>query len=183
MRKLFLLVVSLLLIYLTNAQQALRLKPRIYKTTVTTISPGSSASGYLASISDSSIYVSPQISYSAAAVTDNRSFAKMDYSNISQVQFRRKGATGKGILIGGAIGLAAGAVIGAASYTKPKDDFGQTLDDLFGISRATTTFAGGIFGTLAGGVVGAVVGALAKKTFIIGGKKDKFQTMRSKILY
>jgi hypothetical protein len=75
-----------------------------------------------------------------------------------------------------------GALLSSLTYTRPKDDVERFAYALFGVNRTTITIAGGLSGALVGVVVGGVVGAIAKKSFIIGGGKEKFDAMKSKLI-
>jgi hypothetical protein len=182
MRKLLLIAVLFPLSQIAQGQDTLRLKSRIYKTVVTTINPPSLTSGYFASISDSSIYVSSSANFSMGS-PNKEGLSKIDYDHINAVKFRRKGATARAILIGSLIGVVSGAIVGAASYTKPENEIERAINILLLNNKTSLMAVGGLMGALSGGLVGGLVGVLAKKTFVIGGSKEKFQTMKSKILF
>ncbi len=101
----FLQFVSLLFVSFLKGQETIRVKPRIYNITVSLDSAKTSSFGYLASISDSSLFISPATVYFTTNQKGNVNAAKIDYSNLTQVQLRRKGSTGRGILKGTAAGL------------------------------------------------------------------------------
>ncbi len=180
MQKIILLyVVSLLLMHFSNAQDSMRVKHRIYKATVTTTD--SIVKGYLASVAESSISISSKMLAFKSTEARNRPFRMISYNNLTEVGLRRKGSAGRGILKGTGIGFLSGALISAITYQEPKDDVDRLVNAAFGINRGTMAVAGGMLGGLAGGVVGGVIGAIAKKTFVIGGKKEKFDGMKAKL--
>ncbi len=201
MRKIILIPTLLFWLFTTlNAQDTLPPKPRFYKAVVFTDAKHSS-SGYLASISDSSLSVSPtRTSLTAYEINENDYF-KVPYNSISKVRLKRKGAVGRGVLIGGLIGFSAGAISGLAAgddppcrrpVRNPYDIYGINLffdqmDNAFceGLRRTASQKAlgRGILGAFGGALVGSLVGALAHKTFIIGRDKQKLHEMKSKLLH
>ena len=129
---------------------------------------------HLADINDTSLIVTGAvIRFRSSFMNVNAS--GMHYSELQSVVLRRKGSTGRGILFGALGGAVAGGIIGAVTY---KECDGCFLDFGIGFSIAT----GSILGTLGGGLVGGILGALAKKIFIIGGNKEKFQQMKLSVL-
>jgi hypothetical protein len=157
------------------------LKPHFYKAAVTMVAGNSSVNGYLSSISDSSLYVSK--SWVALRNSKAVSSFKVDFKDIAQVRVKRDGSVGRGALIGGVAGVAAGAILGLATYVEPKDDVDRFANALVGYNRTTSTVVVGLLGGLSGATVGMLVGALAHKTFVIGGSKEKFQQMKSELLH
>jgi hypothetical protein len=134
--------------------------------------------GYLAALADSGIVmVKAPIVFDHTLASSNAN--TINYQNISQVTIKRKGSVGRGILIGALGGMLVGGIAGYISY-KPVDckdaifcfDFGPGAD----------AAAGASVGLLGGGIIGGIIGALAKKTFIIGGKKNKFDEMKVNVL-
>ena len=57
-----------------------------------------------------------------------------------------------------------------------------SINNAFAMTAGEKALWGGIGLGASGAIVGTVVGALAKKKFIIGGKKEKFQDLQSKIM-
>jgi outer membrane lipoprotein SlyB len=134
--------------------------------------------GYLAAMADSGIVMlkspvvfDPNIASSSEKI--------IPYQNISEVKITRKGGVGRGILIGAFGGAVLGGIIGYISYKKPNCEGALFCWD-FG--PGTDAVAGATVGTLAGSMIGGIVGALAKKTFIIGGNKEKFHQMKESVL-
>ena len=136
--------------------------------------------GYLASLADSGIVMlkSPVV-FDHNIASTNTNTNTIPYQNLSEVTIKRKGSVGRGILIGSLSGMIVGGIAGYISY-KPvncKDaficfDFGPGYD----------AAAGASIGTLAGAVIGGLVGAIAKKTFVIGGNRDKFNRMKESVI-
>ena len=134
--------------------------------------------GYLAAMADSGIVMlkTPVVfDHALASSTSN----VIPYQNISEVTFKRKGSVGRGILIGTISGIVLGGITGYITYKKPdcKDalicwDFGPGTD----------AAAGASLGAVTGAIIGGIIGAVAKKTFIIGGKKEKFHHMKTSVM-
>jgi hypothetical protein len=134
--------------------------------------------GYLAAMGDSGIVMlrSPVVFDHSLANTNAN---LIPYQNLSEVSIKRKGNVGRGILIGTISGIIVGGITGYITYKKPdcKDalicwDFGPSTD----------AAAGASLGAVGGAIIGGIVGALAKKTFIIGGKKEKFHEMKTSVM-
>jgi len=134
--------------------------------------------GYLAAMADSGTVMlkTPVVfDHALASSTSN----VIPYQNISEVTFKRKGSVGRGILIGTISGIVLGGITGYITYKKPdcKDalicwDFGPGTD----------AAAGASLGAVTGAIIGGIIGAVAKKTFIIGGKKEKFHHMKTSVM-
>ena len=134
--------------------------------------------GYLAAMADSGIIMlkSPIVFDQHLSTSTSNLVA---YQNISQVTVKRKGSVGRGILIGGLSGMFLGGVIGYISY-KPVNCEGAMFCWDFG--PGTDAAAGASIGTLAGAAIGGIIGSLAKKTWTIGGKKNRFDDMKSSVI-
>ena len=134
--------------------------------------------GYLAAMADSGIVMlkSPVVfDQQLSTSTSNL----IPYQNITQVTVKRKGSVGRGILIGSLSGMFLGGVIGYISY-KPVNCEGSLICWDFG--PGTDAAAGASIGTLAGAAIGGIIGSLARKTWTIGGKKDRFYDMKSSVM-
>ncbi len=138
--------------------------------------------GYLLSVSDSDL-----VMLTAPVIFDQGLFSSKgtsySFETISKVTYSRKGAVGRGILIGGLTGAVVGTIVGAITYKKPEpcdpqNPFCIQLDFGAGLDAA----AGGILGTLGGGLIGGVLGAVAKRTFIIGGRREDFKKFQINVL-
>ena len=138
--------------------------------------------GYLVTVSDSNLSMvkSPIIFEEGLILRDSKNYA---YENISKITYSRKGAVGRGIIIGALSGAVIGTIVGAVSYEKPapcdtQNPFCLNLDFGAGVSAA----GGAALGTLGGGLIGGIIGAVAKKTFIIGGKRESFKKFQISVL-
>jgi hypothetical protein len=110
--------------------------------------------------------------------------------NIRSFTIKRKNSALRGGLIGFGIGLVTGVIIGLVSGNDPVMQ--PSADDLWGISAGINNMfamtagekaivAGLTLGT-GGAIIGGVIGALAKKKFTIGGKRQKFRDLQSEIM-
>ena len=107
-------------------------------------------------------------------------------SQINTITLKKKNAALKGALIGFATGALIVGVIGFISQSDPNPS--QTLPNNWFANYSTTSapeenktskfLIGGVTGALAGGLIGALV----KKKFIIGGKKDVYRDLNSELM-
>ena len=131
--------------------------------------------GYLAAVTDSAIVVfkSPVVFDQSLSNTNVNTIA---YQNLQEVIVKRKGSVGRGILIGSFSGFVAGAVVGATTYRPCNGEY--CLDP----GQGGQAIGVGLLGAIGGGIVGGIIGSVAKKTFIIGGRKENFRKMKKSIL-
>ena len=134
--------------------------------------------GYLAAMADSGIVMLKSPVIFDQHLSSNTA-SLVPYQNITQITVRRKGSVGRGILIGGLSGMFLGGVIGYISY-KPVNCEGTWFCMDFGPGYDAAT--GASIGTLAGAAIGGIIGAVAKKTWTIGGNKNRFHEMRSNVI-
>ena len=129
--------------------------------------------GYLAAVADSGVVIlNTQVVFDQSLA--NAQLNTINYKNLQEVTIRKKGSIGNGIVVGTIAGFAVGALIGVATY-KPCDCY-------FDLGQQGQTITVGILGAIAGGVVGGIIGGKAKKTFIIGGDRNKFRKMKENVL-
>jgi len=159
---------------------SIALKKRIYKVSI--ISSDSKKSfGYLASLSDSNLYLSPSpLRFSLVKINDH--ISSYSYDHLENIEIKRKGAAGRGLWQGALIGMVGGIIIGFASGDDPDDPNDPSGIFEFRLSAGEKAVAGGFIGAVTGSLVGALVGSLIKKKFILGRNKEKFQAMRQNIL-
>jgi hypothetical protein len=115
--------------------------------------------------------------------------------NIRSFSLKRKNSVLKGALIGFGGGALTGIIIGFASGNDPVTPYPDPSTDIFGIG----TFAAGVNNLFAmtagqkaaaaglglgvsGAIIGTIVGVLAKKKFIIAGKRERFHDLQSQIM-
>jgi hypothetical protein len=111
--------------------------------------------------------------------------------NLKTLSIKRKNSVLRGALIGFGIGVLSGAVIGFASGDDPivqpgPDDFwgiGAAVSNSFAMTAGEKAIAGGIVMGVSGAIIGTVVGALVKKRFIIGGRKEKYRDLQADLMH
>lgn len=111
--------------------------------------------------------------------------------SIKSFSLKRKNSALKGALIGFAVGAVIGIVSGIASgddpvYNEPVyDPFSAiivSVNNAFAMTAGEKAFWGGLSLGTGGAIIGTVIGAVAKKKFIIGGKREKFRDRQSEIM-
>jgi len=107
--------------------------------------------------------------------------------NIQSFSIRRKNSVGKGALIGFGIGAVTGIISGLASGDDPvSNDVPDDFSSVFSPSLNTTSVGkaatrGFGFG-IGGAIIGGISGALMRKKFVIGGRKETFRDLQSEIM-
>ena len=101
-------------------------------------------------------------------------FSVYNYDQLRQVTVRRKASTVRGLGYGALIGFGIGAIAGLASGDDPSGWFAYTAEQ--------KAIVAGVLGIPVGAVIGVIAGAVAHKTFIIGGSKDNYKAMRESLL-
>jgi hypothetical protein len=115
--------------------------------------------------------------------------------NVKSFTLKRKNSVRRGALIGFGIGAAAGIIIGLASgddpvmsYPNPNEDplglgtMMAAMNNAFAMTAGQKAIAGGLGLGATGAIVGTIIGAVAKKKFTIGGKKEKFHDLQGEIM-
>jgi uncharacterized membrane protein len=185
MKKLFLIAVCSITIVFTQAQtdSATAKKQKIFITSVTTMD-GKTLKGSLSAVSDTQLILK----------TYNQQMV-VPAENLKSFTMKRKHSALKGALIGFGVGAAAGIIIGLASgddpvmaYPDPYDDplllgsIGVAVNNAFAMTAGEKAITGGIGLGVTGAIVGTIIGAVAKKKFIIGGKKEKFHDLQGGLM-
>jgi len=156
---------------------------------------GGKTKGWLYKIDDNNIYLLPASSrkkLSAAQLKStnlNMSAMNFDISQINTISTQKKNSGLKGALIGLGVGALTGVISGLASGDDPIAPYTGTFADVFialGNSFAMTAeekaVADGIALGLTGAITGFVIGKLAKKKFIIGGKKEVYRDLQGDLM-
>ena len=182
MKKLSFLTICLFSLIISKSQTdpATEKKQREFNVSVKTLN-NKTIRGRLSSVSDSQLVL----------VRSTNSHQYIQADNIGSFTMQRKNSALKGALIGFAIGAVTGIVAGLASgddpvYDEPVYDpfsaIAVGLSNSFAMTAQEKAAVGGIGLGLGGAVLGGVIGAVAKKKFIIGGKKEKFRDLQSEIM-
>lgn len=85
-----------------------------------------------------------------------------------------------GALAGIGAGVAAGLISGGDPPCGPSEFYG--LCDAFSLTAGEKAVVLAIPGALAGAITGGIIGAVARKKFVIGGSKEKFEKMNLSLL-
>jgi hypothetical protein len=81
------------------------------------------------------------------------SLSLIPIDSLAEYHHNKQGKTGRGILVGGGIGMITGAIIGAAVVANSSSN---SLENMY--APVGGAFLGGIAGGLAGGLIGAAIG-------------------------
>ena len=159
-------------------------RQKIFITSVTTMD-GKTLKGSLSTISDTQFILK----------TNNQQMV-VPAENLKSFTMKRKHSALRGALIGFGVGAAAGIIIGLASGDDPVmtynpgpygdplglEAIGVAMNNAFAMTAGQKAVAGGIGLGVTGAIVGTIIGAVAKKKFIIGGKKEKFHDLQGELM-
>ena len=131
--------------------------------------------GYLFHISDSSLKVGFwPVAFSDPAAGQEK-YKEINYQHISEMSLKRNHGAGRGAWKGALIGVLTGVIAGLVEGDDPPEYW-------FGMTAGEKALVYGGMGAAAGTGIGALIGALAKKRFLIGGRKEKFDEMKAEVL-
>ena len=138
-------------------------------------SGGRISDGYVYALSDTALLLSrskrfPDL-YDTAAHEGIQNFS---YHDLRYVTVHKSGGTARSVLLGLCIGAATGAIIGYVSGDDPTDQW-------FALTASQKAFAVGTFGGIVGALTGLIVGVAGHRTFVIKGKKEKFDYMSRRL--
>ena len=132
-------------------------------------------SGYLFNLTDSSLKVGFWPVAFANPAASHENFREINYKQISRVSLKRNHGAGRGAWKGAVIGVLSGVIAGLVDGDDPPEYW-------FGMTAGEKALAYGGMGAAAGTGVGALIGALTKRHFMIGGRKEKFDELRADVL-
>jgi hypothetical protein len=170
--------------FLVAQEDSTRLKKISFRISVTDFD-NQKTKGWLSKINDSSVQISSLPKHFGDTRITNATLKEIGYSQVSAIKLKRNNGAGRGAIIGAVCGFIIGA---AAGFIAGDDPHVPASQDYFGIGEAfrmTATEKAIILGISGAAVMsgaGALIGTFAKKTFIIGGKKEKFDEMRINVL-
>ncbi len=123
--------------------------------------------------------------FNSTGLTNNDNTVNIGVEQIQSISLRKKNSILKGALIGLGIGVLTGTVIGLASgndpvepyYSSNQDPYGignffVSLNNSFAMTAGEKAMVGAIGLGTSGAIMGVIIGAIAKKKFIIKGKKE-----------
>jgi hypothetical protein len=131
--------------------------------------------GYLFNITDTTVKISHWPVRFADESALKEKFNEIRYSQITEVELKRNHGAGRGAWKGAVIGVLVGVAAGFIEGDDP-GDYWVTF------TAAEKALIYGGLGGAAGTGLGALIGGLAKKKFIIGGNKEKFDGMKASVL-
>lgn len=185
MKKIFLTAACSVLIVLSKAQtdSTAEKSQKVFVASVTTME-GKIIKAPLSAVNDTQLVLK----------TKKRQLV-VPAENLKSFTLKRKNSALKGALIGFGIGAAAGVIIGLASgddpvmsYPDPYNDpfligsMAVAMNNAFAMTAGEKAIAGGLGLGATGAIVGTIIGAVAKKKFTIGGKKEKFHDLQGEIM-
>lgn len=171
--KLFNIIILSLVSFATFSQDSTLLKKRYYRATIITAG-NAEIKGWLTDITDTTVSISNLETPFRPGMLTVAAQQPFSFSQIDKLQVKRKNGGARGLAIGLTSGFAAGAIIGLIS--------GDDTSGWFRLSAGEKAMAAGIGLGITGGVIGVLVGSLARKTFIIKGRKEKLQAARVDVL-
>jgi hypothetical protein len=173
-KKLLILLVTTLIVQISPAQDSHHFKHVTYKVAIHIISDNRSLTGYLSSLTDTSVNISSvPVNFNGYAI-NNLPSSEINYRNITALSVRRKGRGGRGLLIGTAGGALLGVVSGLASGDDHSTD--GTLCIICTAGDKAKMY-GVTFG-LVGSLLGASFGSLKEHYFTIESKKESFDEFK-----
>jgi hypothetical protein len=185
MKKLFLTAACSIAIFFSQAQtdSTSGKKQKVFNATVTTMD-SKTLKGSLFTVNDTQLIL-----------RTNDQQMVVPAENLKSFTVKRKHSALRGALIGFGVGAAAGIIIGLASgsdpvmaYPNPNEDpllIGSmvvAMNNAFAMTAGQKAVAGGLGLGATGAIVGTIIGSVAKKKFIIGGKKEKFHDLQGELM-
>jgi len=151
--------------YTKSVRKKDKVKKKKYKVWVTLINQKDKIKGYLYTVNESSIVVSPSSEIVLDHLSSYSSKDTISIANISKIKLRRKGSIWKGYIIGTSIGIGTGIILAVAGEG---DSF-------------TVFAAAGMLGIM-GSAIGVPIGNLSgTKNYNIGGNQNTFLTFQQEL--
>jgi hypothetical protein len=120
--------------------------------------------GYLSEIGDTLVIVPLKL---------NNPIKKIRLDKVNYLEFKEKGKTGRGILLGGLAGFGLGAIIGYATYKpNPCPTSSSGFSICIDLGPGANAMGGGILGIIPGLLIGGIVGSKKIQVPIQGSKKS-----------
>jgi len=182
MKKLIFLI-TIFSIQLVYAQTENEFEKKKEKKFIAAIKPtdGTVTKGEITGINENSIHIKNLSPYS--------------YNQVQTISVKRKNSVLRGALIGLGVGIASGVLVGLASgddkeqpyYPYSQDPYGignlfVAIENSFAMTAGEKALYGGIGLGVTGAVAGAIIGAVTKKKFTLGGKKEKYKNLNDHLM-
>jgi len=183
MKQLSFLIASLFAFFISQAQSdsiTSVKKQKTFNTSIRTIDH-KMINGRLYTINDSQVVL----------LKSGNNYQYVSAENIKSFSLKRKNSVLRGALIGFGVGAVTGIVIGLASgddpvYNEPVyDPFSAIvvgISNSFAMTAGEKAVGGGLALGASGAIIGTIIGAVAKKKFIISGKKEKFHDLQAEMM-
>jgi hypothetical protein len=147
-------------------------KPKVYSLVVNQFRI-KAVKGYLATIQDSSLYVSQSLVPVSFAGMNTDNLRKIDYKSINFVKIYDRKKTKRTFFICAITGLVAGASIGLASGSTQSHGY-----ESIGLSAGAKAIIGGLIGFGLGSAVGGIINQSKEERFLINGEWINLQVMK-----
>lgn len=179
MKLLFVIVILGVTCQIACGQELVQKAHIVYNTTIKD-SQGREHKGYIATMNDSTIFMSAQKFSMTFEKLDLTNFEKFGYSNIEKVSLQERKFR-KSILIGAISGFIIGGIV---TYYSTSDPAPKTLSNfqIISFTRTQSALAGAVFGAGVGCLLGAAVKGLTHKVFKIHGKRENLFEMKDKMI-
>lgn len=154
MKTLFILVLAVCM-FLRDSVVFAQGKSKVYKVWIDQFDKGNIITGFLYYVNDSSLFVSYEY-VKTSNVKNPPVFNTIAANNIGVIKLRRKGAVGKGAIIGTFAGMVLGGIVG---FAQGDDEPSTSLLSVFADPAFTKEQKAGV-GVFIGAQVGAILGSL-----------------------
>lgn len=177
----FLILLLIAACRFSQAQELVQKRHIVYSTSIRDFQ-GKEHRGFIATMDDSTIFMSAQKFTMTFDDLNLSSFQKYGYANIDKVSMRVGGHMKRSVLIGGIGGILVGGIVGYSSMNSENPQTTGFQVDLFKVTRTQATLIGAVVGAGVGCLVGAAIGGLSHKVFKIKGKKHNLFEMKDTMI-
>lgn len=179
MKILFILLILGFACQITHAQELDQKTHKVYCTTLKDVQ-GKEYKGYLATMNDSTIFMSSQKFSMTFEKLDLNNFQKYDCSNIEKVSLQERRFR-KSVLIGAISGFLIGGIF---TYYNTNDPAPKTLSNfqIVSFTRTQSAIAGAVIGAGVGCLLGAAIKGLTHRVFKIHGKRENLFEMKDAMI-
>jgi hypothetical protein len=181
MKLLFVISILGVSFQLASGQELVQKKHIVYNTIIKDLN-GKEYKGYIATMNDSTIFMSAQKFSMTFEDLNLNNFQKYGYAEIDKVSLKTYGKMKRSLLIGGISGILVGSIVGYSSVSaNPKPTTGFEID-LIKVTQGQATLIGAVIGAGVGCLAGAIIGGISNKVFKIKGKKQHLFEMKDTMI-
>ena len=183
MKKIAIIICCLYSINNLKAQDSsIQKKIFTYKLKITDIEQNE-IKGLLSGFTDSSIIVFSLSNVTKKSAINQSNSSQIKFNRIQSINFRRKGRTGRSMLLGGLAGLGFGGIMGAIKGEESHISQGGTCQPPAGTRVVDVTAEQNVVkysavGLFYGAIGGGIFGLFPEKHFAINGSKNSFTNMK-----